>query len=60
MMKKMARIIGRYLEDALILGGLGLVIYATFTLSYTAGLYVFGACMLGAGVWFTVHPLGKD
>ncbi len=44
----------KYIEDILILSGLALIVFATFRLSVTAGLYAAGVCLLGLGVWAAV------
>jgi len=48
-----------YLEDILIVSGLILIIIATFLLSAIAGLYCFGAVLLGLGIWFAKYPFKK-
>lgn len=47
----------KYLDDILILLGLGAIIGATYMLSTIAGIYTTGAALLGLGVWFAKHPL---
>ena len=48
--------IGKYLDDILILGA---IVMATFLLHTMAGIYVLGAALLGLGIWFARHPVGK-
>ena len=40
----------KHLDDVLILAGAGLVVYATWVLSWVAALYVAGALLIAAGV----------
>jgi hypothetical protein len=42
----------KFIDDILILGGLGVVIAATFILSTIAGLYALGATLFLLGVYF--------
>lgn len=51
--------IGKYLDDILILGGITAIVTATFLLHTIAGIYVLGAALLGLGIWFARHPIGK-
>jgi hypothetical protein len=46
----------KWIEDILILSGLGFIILATFLLSTVAGFYVLGVCLFGLGLWFTKYP----
>ena len=50
------KIIFKYLEDILIVGGLVSIITASFLWSAVAGVYVLGGSMLGLGVYFTKYP----
>lgn len=52
--------IGKYIEDILIISGLILVAVATFSISTIAGLYCVGASLLGLGIWFAKHPVGRE
>jgi hypothetical protein len=51
--------IGKYLDDILILGGITAIVTATFLLHTIAGIYATGAALLGLGIWFARHPIGK-
>lgn len=51
--------IAKYIEDGLILGGLAVIVTATFLWSSIAGLYALGACMLALGVWFAKNPVRR-
>lgn len=42
----------KYIDDILILGGLGIVIATTFLLSTIAGLYALGVTMFCLGLYF--------
>jgi hypothetical protein len=46
-------------EDILILAGLGMIVYATFRWSETAGWYAAGICAFGLGVWLAGHPIRR-
>lgn len=59
-MKRIFKAVINDMEDMLIIGGLVCIATATFLLSFVAGLYVAGAELLGLGIWFTVHPPGKE
>jgi hypothetical protein len=45
-----------YIEDILILGGLTIIVMATFLVSKVIGLYVLGTTMFGLGIFFSRHP----
>ena len=45
-----------FVEDVLILAGLGMMVYATFCMSRIAGYYAAGAGLFGLGVWSALHP----
>lgn len=59
-MRQILKIILNDAEDVLIIGGLICIAAATFQLSSVCGLYIVGAELLGLGIWFTVHPPGKE
>lgn len=44
--------IKKYIEDILILGGLTLIVIATFLINTIIGLYVLGFILVGLGVFF--------
>lgn len=50
-----AGLIAAVIEDVFILAGLGMIIYATFRWSETAGWYAAGICCFGLGIWFALH-----
>jgi len=50
----------KYLEDFLILGGLLLIIIATFFVSKIAFLYVTGIIFIILGIYFSKNPLRSD
>lgn len=54
-----SKIIEKYIDDVLILGGLAAIVAATFMLSVIAGIYAFGVCMLALGVWFAKNPIQR-
>jgi hypothetical protein len=47
----------KYIEDILILGGLTVIVGATFILSFVAGLYALGISLFGIGVFLAKYPL---
>ncbi|WP_169798782.1 hypothetical protein [Clostridium tepidiprofundi] len=53
------KFIKRYIEDILVLGGLTIIVLATFLLSKIAGLYATGVIMFGLGVYFSKYPLRR-
>lgn len=57
--KQTGAVLGQYVEDLLILLGLFFIVYTTFTVNWTAGMYCLGVCLFGLGVYFTRHPIEK-
>ncbi|WP_178137439.1 hypothetical protein [Tepidibacter thalassicus] len=53
------KIIKKYIEDILILGGLTIIVIATFLLSKIAGLYATGVTLFGLGIYFSKYPLRR-
>ena len=57
--KRLSAVLGQYIEDLLIFLGLFFIVYTTFTVDWTAGMYCLGVCLFGLGVYFTRHPIEK-
>lgn len=55
-MLKICEFIKKFIEDILILGGLTVIVIATFLLSKIAGLYCLGVVLLGVGIYFSINP----
>ena len=53
------KVLIKYLEDILIVGGLISIITASFLWSVIAGVYVLGSCLFGLGVYFAKFPYRK-
>lgn len=46
----------KYLDDVLILGGLTIIVTATFLISKIIGIYILGVVLFGLGVFFSRYP----
>lgn len=49
----------KYLDDLLVFGGCGMILYATYLLNPIAAMFVGGAMLIGAGVITGLSEKGR-
>ncbi|MNB98318.1 hypothetical protein D3C75_455670 [compost metagenome] len=52
--KQIVDFIDKHIDDFLIIVGLSFIVYATFYLSYVAGIYALGSILFLIGIYFTL------
>ena len=55
-MSKVKKLVLKYIEDIFIIGGLILIVIATFLISRIIGTYVLGMVLFGIGIFLSRHP----